>query len=179
MDSEIRCLTATTRRATIAKGGKFAAVLGLFATGVWSQATEAKKKHKKKKKKKTINLRATLSGANEVAGPGAGDPSASGSCSFTVKGSQICAIFNLTAAQPITVSGNHIHQAPAGMNGPIVINFPIVPFNQQVCVSCPSSDCNDSTIISQVTSNPSGFYCNIHTSPNFTNGAARGQLVKG
>ncbi len=178
MDSEIRCLTATTRRATIARGGKFAAVLGLLATGVWGQATEAKKKHKKKKKKKTINLQATLSGANEVPA-GSGDPSATGNCSFTVKGSQICATFNLTASQPITVSGNHIHQAPAGTNGPIVINFPITTLGQQVCVTCPSSDCNDSTILSQVTSNPPGFYCNIHTSPNFLNGAARGQLVKG
>jgi hypothetical protein len=177
MESEIRCLTTTSRRATIVRSGKIAAVLGLFASGVWSQATEAKKK-KKKKKKKPINLQATLSGANEVP-TGSGDPDASGSCSFTVKGSQICAIFNLTATPPITVSGNHIHQSPAGTNGPIVINFPIVPFNQQVCVTCPSSDCNDSTILSQVTSNPSGFYCNIHTSPNFTNGAARGQLVKG
>src|SRR3954470_11983828 len=111
MDSEIRCLTATTRRATIVRGGKFAAVLGLFATGVWSQATEAKKKHKKKKKKKTVNLRATLSGANEFP-PGSGDANATGSCSFTVKGSQICGTFNLSTTPPSIVSGTHIHKGP-------------------------------------------------------------------
>ncbi len=86
MDSEIRCLTATTRRATIATGGKLAAVLGLFSAGLIGQPSEAKKK--KKKKKKTINLQATLLGSNEVPQAGAGDPNASGNCSFTVKGTQ-------------------------------------------------------------------------------------------
>src|SRR3954454_15945068 len=177
MDSEIGCLTATTRRATIARGGKFAAVLGLFATGVWGQATEAKKKHKKKKTKKTINLRATLLGSNEVPGTGAGDPNASGNCSFIIRGSQICGTFNLTTTPLSPVSGNHIHQAAAGTNGPIVINFPVTTLGQQVCVSCPSSAC-DSSVLSQVNSNPAGFYCNVHTNA-FPNGAARGQLVKG
>src|SRR5262245_17958652 len=111
VDSEIRCLTPTTRRTTIATGGKLAAVLGFLATGLWTSVAEAKKKHKKKKKKKTFNLQATLAGANEVSGPGAGDLNASGSCSFTVKGSQICGTFNLTTTPPPTVSGTHIHQA--------------------------------------------------------------------
>ena len=112
MDSEIRCLTATTRRATIATGGKLAAVLGLFSAGLIGQPSEAKKK------KKTINLQATLLGSNEVPQAGAGDPNASGTCSFTVKGTQICGVFNLTTTPVSPVSGNHIHQGASGANGP-------------------------------------------------------------
>jgi len=177
MDSEIRCLTATTRRATIARGGRLAAVLGLFATGVWGQATEAKKK-KKKKKKKTINLSASpMSGANEVPGPGAGDPNGFGAASFTIKGSQICGTFNLTTNPASTVVGTHIHQAAVGVDGPIVVSFTPPTIDQKICVTCPSSACSDSTILSQITSNPGGFYANIHTQA-FPDGAVRAQLVK-
>jgi CHRD domain len=177
MDSEIRCLTVSTRRSTIARGGKLAAVLGLLATGVWGQAAEAKKKHKKKKKKKPVSLHATLSGANEFP-PDSGDPNATGSCSFTVKGSQICGTFNLSTSPPSPVSGTHIHKGLPGADGPIVVNFGVATLGQEVCFTCPSSACSDSSILSQITSDAPGFYCNIHTNA-FTDGAARGQLVKG
>jgi len=177
MDSEIRCLTATTRRATIARGGKLAAVLGVFAAGLSISSVDAKKK-KKKKKKKTFNFRATLSGANEVPGPGAGDPNANGSCSFSIKGNQICGTFNLTTSSAFTVSGTHIHQAPVGTNGPIVVDFGVATLGVQKCLTCTSGTPCDAGILGQIKANEAGFYCNIHTTA-FPNGAARGQLVKG
>jgi hypothetical protein len=178
MDSEIRCLTATTRRETITKGGKFAAVLGMVAAGLTIGSADAKKK--KKKKKKTFNFKADpMTGANEVPGPGVNDPLGSGSSTFRIKGNQICGTFNFTTTTPnSTVSGTHIHQAAAGVNGPIVVDFQIATIGVEKCLTCTSGGSCDPGILGQIKANPSGFYANIHTNA-FPNGAVRGQLVKG
>jgi hypothetical protein len=180
MDSEIRCLTATSRRETLVRGSKFAAVLSLFAAGFSIGPVEAKKK--KKKKKKTFNFKADpMTGANEVPGPGGGvnDPLGSGSATFRIKGNQICGTFNFTTTTPnSTVTGTHIHQAPVGSNGPIVIDFQVATIGVEKCLTCTGGGSCDPGFLGQIKANPSGFYANIHTSA-FPNGAVRGQLVKG
>jgi hypothetical protein len=174
MDLEIRCLTATTRRATIARGGKLAAVLGLFATGISVGPAEAKKK---KKKKKTFSFQATLTGANEVPS-GSGDPSGTGSASFTIKGNQICGTFNYTPNPASPISGTHIHQGDPTIDGPIVIDFQVATIGVQKCLTCTSGGSCNPGFLGQIKANPSGFYANIHTTA-FPDGAVRGQLVKG
>ena len=179
MDSEIRCLTATTRRTTIATGGKLAAILGFLGVGLWAVPGEAKKKHKKKKKKKTFNFKADpMTGANEVPGAGVNDPLGSGSSTFRIKGNQICGTFNFTTTTPnSTVSGTHIHQAAVGVNGPLVVDFQVATIGVEKCLTCTSGPPCDAGILGQIKANPAGFYANIHTNA-FPNGAVRGQLVR-
>jgi hypothetical protein len=79
-----------------------------------------------------------------------------------------------------TVAAGHIHQAPAGSNGPIV--FPIFrgmsPTNARQIKdrgSVPAATPADAQFASQLCQNPSAYYVNYHTTANPA-GAIRGQL---
>jgi hypothetical protein len=77
-------------------------------------------------------------------------------------------------AKPVAA---HIHKAPAGKNGGIVIDLKIgaktfkgtSPRVAQKCVPAKAS------VVSAIRRNPAGYYANVHTSKN-PGGAARGQL---
>jgi hypothetical protein len=169
--------TGSPRRAFLA-----AAAGGLFAVlpaALRGDGVAAKKKGKKKRKKKrvqTITFSANpLTGAQEVA-PTIGDPRGVGDASFTLTGDRICGTFNLTQATSFTVTGTHIHQGAAGVNGTIVVDFGVATLGVQTCLNCPSSACSGD-VLSQIKANPAGFYANIHTTPH-PNGAVRGQLQR-
>jgi len=113
------------------------------------------------------NFAATLSGANEV--PPA-DPDGTGSASIEIIGSTIN--FRITVAN-ITMPPvmQHIHTGIAGVNGPIVVNFP---------GTWSGGTLSGSTTITPATAaainaNPAGHYVNVHTT-DFPGGAVRGQL---
>jgi hypothetical protein len=70
----------------------------------------------------------------------------------------------------------HIHQGPAGTNGPIVVPF-VPPFGfsngtSNGCVSVADS------LLNEIRSDPGGFYVNVHTTMH-PGGEVRGQLIKG
>ena len=114
-------------------------------------------------------LEATLVGTNEVPPR---SPTQTGTALVTLNQGQAEVCFELTVAgisSPITAA--HIHAAPAGTNGPIVISF-----NQPIngldgCVTA------DPDLIKAVRQNPSDYYVNVHTQ-QFRGGAIRGQLSK-
>ena len=119
-----------------------------------------------------------LSGANEVnaAGtPGAGDPDGTGTAALTLNSGigEIC--FDITVANiNNNLTGAHIHRAPAGSNGPIVVGFlngPGTGPNLSGCVSV------DRALVKEIRQNPEGFYVNVHN-VDFRPGAVRGQLSK-
>jgi hypothetical protein len=126
-------------------------------------------------------LSTTLSGAEEVSSTGqvgVGDPDGTGFASLTLNQGQdeICfdiAVTNLD--EPITRA--HIHQAAAGSNGAIVVNFVepgVTPFTfsdgiARGCVAAAPE------LIKGIRQNPDAFYCNVHNGP-FPAGAVRGQL---
>jgi hypothetical protein len=64
---------------------------------------------------------------------------------------------------PLTLA--HIHQAPAGTNGPVVVDF-----NAQL-----SGENVIDVDLANVVANPSGFYVNLHNA-DFPGGALRGQI---
>lgn len=71
----------------------------------------------------------------------------------------------LVADIALPLTGAHIHNAAAGANGPIVVNF-----NAQLS----GTGLNDSDLAA-VVANPSDFYVNLHNEM-FPNGAIRGQF---
>jgi CHRD domain len=81
-----------------------------------------------------------------------------------------------------TVQGAHIHPAPAGVNGPVIISTGLTATNT---VTLPSGTGDftfsnipvDPALAQQILNNPAAYYFNVH-SPNNTGGFARGQLAK-
>ena len=81
-----------------------------------------------------------------------------------------------------TIQGAHIHPAPAGTNGPVVISTGLATANT---VSLPSGTgdftfrnvFSDPAIVQKIANNPAAFYFNVH-SPNNPGGFSRGQLSR-
>lgn len=116
---------------------------------------------------------ATMTGANEVPGPGA--PNGTGSALFSLDATtgRVCYILRVSGiSAPLAA---HIHKAPAGVAGPVAIPLPIGPGQVKTIAGCTTAD---PTIVAAIIANPSGYYTNVHTK-EFPAGAMRGQLVLG
>jgi hypothetical protein len=121
-------------------------------------------------------LSTMLTGAAEVPGPG--DPDASGSVSITLNQGQGEVCFDLSwAGIDGTVVAAHIHAAPAGIAGPIVV--PLFT-NAALSGTDSASGCVSGVseaLIKAIRHNPENYYVNVHSTV-FPAGAARGQLGK-
>jgi hypothetical protein len=117
-------------------------------------------------------LHSAMAGANEV--PPA-DPDGTGTGAVTAVGSVVC--WSVTWTNIATPTRGHIHQAPAGVNGPIVVPFFEAPSGLPSTLDSVSG-CTagvDPALVRQIRTAPSGFYTNIHNA-EFPGGAIRGQL---
>ena len=122
-----------------------------------------------------VKLTTALTGAEEAPGPG--DPDASGTASLRLNPGlgEVC--FNVSWADVDgTVFASHIHVAPAGSPGPIVVTLFTGSFagtgSMSGCVSA------DRELIKAIIQDPAAYYVNVHSRPNFPGGAIRGQLGK-
>lgn len=113
-------------------------------------------------------LSAALSGANEVTAIG-GDPDGTGFAEVTLNQGQGEVCFNISVENLDTVILAHIHSAPAGVNGPVVVDF------HGQLNGCTTGV--DKDLIKDIRQNPDNYYVNVHTTP-FPAGAVRGQLSK-
>jgi hypothetical protein len=117
-----------------------------------------------------------LSGAEEVPA-GVGDPDGTGTADLRINPGQEQVCFELTWQNlDGVVQRAHIHEAPAGVNGSIVVSlFEGESFSGTGSAS--GCDLGDATReeIKRIFKNPSGFYVNIHDSVRL-GGAIRGQL---
>lgn len=115
------------------------------------------------------NVRAftIMNGANEVPGPG--DPDGAGVTIVDIRATKgkICVQLAFTGIAAPTLF--HIHQAPAGVAGPIVVDFTSLIATRGGCVAA------DPALLGSIVSDPAGFYCNVHNAA-FPAGAIRGQL---
>jgi hypothetical protein len=114
-----------------------------------------------------------MTGAEEAPGPG--DPDASGFASLTLnQGSgQVC--FDLNWADiDGTVTAGHIHEAPAGEPGPIVVPLFSGEFDGTDEVAGCIANAGKA-LVKDIRKNPSDYYVNVH-STEFPDGAVRGQL---
>ena len=113
-------------------------------------------------------LSTELTGAAEAPGPG--DPDGSGTAEITVNPGlgEICYELEVSGIAPATAA--HIHEAPAGEPGPVV-----VPLAAPTGGS--SSDCVSVSrdLAKDILKNSSDYYVNVHNA-DFPRGAVRGQL---
>ena len=117
-----------------------------------------------------------LTGAQEVPGPGA--PGATGTATIYIDGDTNHLCLSLTWQNvPGTPSGLHIHFAPPGSPGPVVVPFavPVAAQNGSgstfQCVTVANH-----ALLENIAINPQLYYLNLHTTPTYPAGALRGQL---
>jgi hypothetical protein len=111
-----------------------------------------------------------LSGSNEVS---EGDPDGAGTAYLTLNQGKGEVCFELSYFDIETPTRAHIHAAPVGANGPIVVAFFdfVAPPPTEGCVEA------DKELIKQIRQNPEGYYVNVHNA-EFPGGAIRGQLAQ-
>lgn len=114
-------------------------------------------------------LSSNLNGSQEVPGPG--DPNGTGYAKVKIKAdkSQICINMRVNNIQPAQAA--HIHEAPAGASGPVVVTLP-TPNAWGYVNGCVYAD---QSLVNEMVQNPSDYYINVHNA-EYPNGAVRGQL---
>lgn len=114
----------------------------------------------------TTNLRAEMTGAEEVPGPG--DPDGRGSATIVVDDAANTVCHELTYTGLGKVTATHIHTGAKGVAGP-----PAVTLKDDK--GCTNVNPNTAAAIRD---DPASHYVNIHTE-EYKSGAIRGQLTKG
>lgn len=121
-------------------------------------------------------LDAVLIGANEVPGPG--DLNAFGTAELRLNSGQRRICYELSWRDiDGTVFAAHIHKAPAGQFAGV---FQDLFVGESFSGTGSDSGCVTASraSIKEIRKNPSAFYVNVHSAPNFRPGAIRGQLSK-
>ena len=119
-------------------------------------------------------LSTTLIGAEEAPGPG--DPDAAGQADLTFNQglNEVC--FDISWADiDGTVFAGHIHAGAAGDPGPVVVTLFTGSFAGTDTVSGCAENV-DAELIKAIRKDPTAYYVNVHSRPNFPGGAVRGQL---
>ena len=113
-------------------------------------------------------IQVNMTGAAEAPGPG--DPDGTGTAKFTIRQEkgQIC--YNLTVQNIGPATAAHIHLAPVGQPGPVV-----VPLKAPTKGSSEACTTVTRELATAILKNPANYYVNVHNA-EFPAGAVRGQL---
>ena len=120
-----------------------------------------------------ITLKAALTGAEEVPGPGVKD--GIGAFLIDIAGTKGC--YDLKATMGEKPTKAHIHQGAKGVGGPVLVDLmpAFAPgesaFTAKQCVDLPGD------VAAKVLADPSAYYVNVHSAEH-PDGAMRGQLAK-
>ena len=125
---------------------------------------------------KTATFTIQLSGAAEVCptAPGTCGGPGTGTATITIDrnaGTVCYAITTQNVALPLLAA--HIHEAPAGQAGPVVVPLFTSPVNSATTSGCVTGV--NKNLLKDILRNPEEYYVNVHNAP-FPNGAVRGQL---
>lgn len=105
--------------------------------------------------------------------PWEGDPDGTGTALVTLNHGQGEVCWDVSVSDiTLPATASHIHQAPPGVRGPIVV-FLSPPDATGAAVGCTSGV--DRGLIRDILRNPESYYVNVHTT-DFPPGAIRGQL---
>ena len=115
-------------------------------------------------------LATPMTGAEEAPGPG--DPDGSGNAVFTLNHGQGQICFELTVSNIDPATAAHIHEAPPGVPGPVVV--PLTPPTSGSSTGCVSVERD---LIKGIIQDPDEYYVNVHNAA-FPAGAVRGQLAR-
>jgi hypothetical protein len=127
------------------------ACIGLFSTGANAGL---------------IQFNVPMDGAQEVPGPG--DPDGSGLAVLIFDDVANTVTWDIDVSNiTLPIIADHIHQAPVGVAGPVVISFSGLLEGGPLVV--------DSALLLAILANPAGYYVNVHN-VDFPAGAIRGQL---
>ena len=108
-----------------------------------------------------------LTGAEE---PGGGDPNGSGSAQIRIntRANLLCYTLRVRGIEP--ANGAHIHEAPVGVAGPIVIELkPPTNGSSTGCIKV------DRAELLEIIAEPEDYYVNVHNE-DYPAGAVRGQF---
>ena len=111
----------------------------------------------------------SLNGAEEVPGPG--DPDGTGFAVIRLNVGRMRVCWDLTVTDIAPATAAHIHAAPAGVAGGIVV--PLSPPTSGSSSGC--RDGVDPVLIQAIVGHPDQYYVNVHNA-DFPAGAVRGQL---
>jgi CHRD domain len=119
-------------------------------------------------------LSTSLTGAEEAPNPG--DPNATGQAALTLNQGQREVCFDISWADVDgEVFAGHIHVGPAGAAGPVVVTLFTGSFAGTDSVSgCAQNVAPE--LMKAIRKNPTAYYVNVHSQPDFRGGAVRGQL---
>jgi hypothetical protein len=105
--------------------------------------------------------------------PAGGEAGGHGFFSYTIEGTEFCWTLSWQGiADPVA---GHVHLAPRGVAGPVVINLDTDDDDDEVGPD--ASGCREITaeLAAAITSDPGAYYVNLHNA-DFEAGAIRGQL---
>jgi len=129
---------------------------------------------------KVTRLAATLTGANEVPGPG--DPDGRGLALVRTGRERVCFALAWTRIAPPIFA--HIHAGAAGVAGPVVVLFfdvpelagaPTAALPSTIAAAADAAGGQDPAVLRDIRRHPANYYSNIHNL-DFVAGAIRGQL---
>ncbi len=121
--------------------------------------------------------KAFLSGDQEVpvaGGPAVGDPTGRAVAHINAHGTQVGYSFAWLGINPTL---GHIHKAPFGVNGPVVVPLFSTPIPSTVVAVSGTVTGVDAALVQDIAEHPKSFYTNLHTA-QFPGGAVRGQLFR-
>jgi hypothetical protein len=115
----------------------------------------------------------TLTGEAEAPGPG--DPDGSGTATLRLNYGQGEVCFEISVSGiALPVAAGHIHEAPVGEPGDVVVPLFLTPDADGSISGCVSADREE---IKEIIQHPEDYYVNVHNA-EFPAGALRGQLSK-
>lgn len=114
-------------------------------------------------------LSTSLTGSEEIPGPG--DPDGKGSATLDIYVSGVIC-YSLKIKSIDTPNAAHIHEARAGVAGPVVVPLPLVGLKGKTYSNCVSTTPEQAADILET---PTDYYVNIHN-VMYPAGAIRGQL---
>ena len=117
------------------------------------------------------HLEATLTGEQEVPGPG--DPNGSGEAHVTVFSKKVC--YTLQAEDIGRPIAAHIHEGRRGVAGPVVVELNTPKKVADAVYFSEGCERISGTLSRDLRMNPTRYYVNVHTN-RFPDGAIRGQL---
>jgi carbon monoxide dehydrogenase subunit G len=115
-------------------------------------------------------LKATLSGTQEVPGPGDPDGTGTAKVNLDVTKRDVC--YEVKVENIERPDKMHIHEGASGKAGDIVVPLATATGGDATTTGCANVD---AALIGRMASNPGDFYVNVHTE-DYPNGAVRGQL---